>query len=280
MNTTLGKSNLSAIHYNNAINDKLIDICAPLFDNFAITHFFYIKIFSNNTCLYLCNDKKWVKHYIENEFQDDPLHFKSYIPDNMNCSLWTGFERDKVYSAVYDFNVWNGFNIYEKQSDAFTTYAFGSTRSNVSISNFYVNNINLLKNFILHFKYKLQYEIDCTDVDKLIISKTKKPQIYNKKWDKFSKFYEQINLKKFPFRGRAEEVYLTEREVMCLCLLADGKTAKEAGQYLRLSPRTIEFYLRNIKRKTGFRTKDELTREFQENVCVNFYEVIKYNKLL
>lgn len=280
MNTIVCKRNLSAINYNNSINDKLIDICIPLFDNFSITHFFYIKIFNNNTCLYLCSDKKWVEYYIENKFQDDPLHFKSYFPDNMNYSLWSGFEKDKVYSAVYDFNVWNGFNIYEKEPAAFTTYAFGSTRSNVSISNFYVNNINLLKNFILHFKYKMQDVIDCTDAAKLIISKTKKPLIYNKEGDKFTTFYQQINLKKFPFRGKTEEVYLTEREVMCLCLLADGKTAKEAGKYLRLSPRTIEFYLRNIKRKTGLRTKDTLTREFQENIGASFYEIIKYNKLL
>lgn len=280
MKNILDKSNLAAIQYNNSINDKLINICSPLFNNFSITHFFYIKIFSDNRCLYLCSDKKWVEHYIENKFQDDPLHFKSYIPDNMSFSLWSGFEKDKVYSAVYAFNVWNGFNIYEKQPDgSITTYAFGSTRSNVKMSNFYINNLDLLKNFILYFKNRSSDIIDTSDVDKLILSKNKRPQFFYKKREKFIKFYHQINLKKLPFKGHSVDAYLTKGEVMSLCLLADGKTAKEVGKYLGLSSRTIEFYLSNIKRKTGFQTKAELICGFQENIGSNFYEIIKYNKL-
>ena len=42
---------------------------------------------------------------------------------------------------------------------------------------------------------------------------------------------------------------LSERELQCLCLLARGYTMKESAQELKLSPRTVESYLDNIKTK-------------------------------
>ncbi len=42
---------------------------------------------------------------------------------------------------------------------------------------------------------------------------------------------------------------LTHRETECLFLLIRGKTAKEIGNFLTISPRTVEVYVENIKKK-------------------------------
>ncbi|HEX2548480.1 MAG TPA: helix-turn-helix transcriptional regulator [Gammaproteobacteria bacterium] len=55
-----------------------------------------------------------------------------------------------------------------------------------------------------------------------------------------------------------DNVYFSKQETQCLRLLILGKTIKLIGQHMHLSPRTVEYYLENIKRKLAVRTKPEL----------------------
>lgn len=56
------------------------------------------------------------------------------------------------------------------------------------------------------------------------------------------------------------QVVLTIREREVLQLLAEGKTLKEIGAVLNVSPRTAEFHKNNLVTKTGLRTTAELAR--------------------
>jgi DNA-binding CsgD family transcriptional regulator len=66
-------------------------------------------------------------------------------------------------------------------------------------------------------------------------------------------------------------VYLTRREAECMVLLLKGKTINGVASVLKLSPRTVEYYIKNMKSKLGCRTKFELVdlvyaSEFMKNV--------------
>lgn len=63
--------------------------------------------------------------------------------------------------------------------------------------------------------------------------------------------YYQIGCGEDPF-------HLSERELECLFLLLRAMTAKQIGEQIRLSKRTVESYIENIKNKFGSRTKAEL----------------------
>ena len=82
--------------------------------------------------------------------------------------------------------------------------------------------------------------------------------------DCLDKFIEQTPLQQYPLRGKTGQIYLSKRESECLLQLSLGKTAKETARALDLSPRTVEFYLNNIKEKTDCRTRTELVRAFNE----------------
>lgn len=58
----------------------------------------------------------------------------------------------------------------------------------------------------------------------------------------------------------SSQVQLTIREREVLQLLAEGKTLKEIGALLNMSPRTAEFHKNNLVAKTGLRTTAELAR--------------------
>lgn len=61
----------------------------------------------------------------------------------------------------------------------------------------------------------------------------------------------------------AEEggIYLTSQEAQVSGLIAMGHTIREAANHMCLSHRTVEFYLGNVKKKLGVRSKNELLQK-------------------
>ena len=51
---------------------------------------------------------------------------------------------------------------------------------------------------------------------------------------------------------------LSQQKINCLHLLVTGFSAKEIGEQLKLSRRTVESYLADIRRTYGFRNSKEL----------------------
>jgi DNA-binding CsgD family transcriptional regulator len=68
--------------------------------------------------------------------------------------------------------------------------------------------------------------------------------------------------KKFIVPTKIGQFIFTKREIECLQCLIDGMSAKETGNSLFLSPRTVETYLNNIKEKMQCRTKRRLVNLF------------------
>lgn len=67
------------------------------------------------------------------------------------------------------------------------------------------------------------------------------------------------------------DLYFTRRESECMLWLLRGKTINGVALVLKLSPRTVEYYIKNMKNKLGCRTKFELidlvyTSEFMKSV--------------
>jgi DNA-binding CsgD family transcriptional regulator len=60
--------------------------------------------------------------------------------------------------------------------------------------------------------------------------------------------------------GEGEE--LTPQELQVALQVAEGKTNKEAGAALFLSPKTIDYHLRSVFRKLGVSSRAELARHF------------------
>ena len=64
--------------------------------------------------------------------------------------------------------------------------------------------------------------------------------------------------KRYPVSWQQHGIYLTYREAQCMLLFIRGKTVAKVAEQLALSPRTVEYYLNNIKDKVNCRTKSEL----------------------
>lgn len=58
-----------------------------------------------------------------------------------------------------------------------------------------------------------------------------------------------------------DKYHFSEREKQCLALLITGKTAKEIGNELKISPRTVEHHLEKIKKKANVSSKSKLINQ-------------------
>lgn len=56
------------------------------------------------------------------------------------------------------------------------------------------------------------------------------------------------------------EIYLTQREYECFNEIMLGKTITQAAVKLEISPRTVEFYLKNMRIKLQCHTRSELVQ--------------------
>ena len=69
---------------------------------------------------------------------------------------------------------------------------------------------------------------------------------------------EELFLNKAMLHPITGEAFLTPREQECIRKLIEGKTAKSIARSLKISHRTVEQHITNVKLKMGVLTKSEL----------------------
>ncbi len=64
--------------------------------------------------------------------------------------------------------------------------------------------------------------------------------------------------KRYPLGGEFGDKYLTYQEARCMACFLRGNTVKSAARIMDLSPRTVEYYVNNMKKRLDCHTKSEL----------------------
>lgn len=170
MVTLQDSRNRSVLAFNQGSSIVMKAICDPFFKQFNLTKFTYCRSFYSGERLYLSSHLDWVKHYIAHNFQNDIQHMIYYKPpEDINYALWSGFDMDKVFSAFYDFDIWHGFTVYERDKEYIDLFDFATHRDNYYATDLYLNNQHLFHDFIKIFKQKATELIDTSDHEKLLL---------------------------------------------------------------------------------------------------------------
>ena len=72
------------------------------------------------------------------------------------------------------------------------------------------------------------------------------------------KYKKRRILRMYKLGNKFKDVYFSKREAECMMYLLRGKSIRNIAGILQLSPRSVEFYIRNMKKKLGCGTKFEL----------------------
>lgn len=260
----------NAIQYNFEQFDAIQKICAPLSDYIGVSLIHYRRFYLGGGLISLFNHMDWMKISFEKKYWYSSVlsnKLSSLLEKDSLYYLWPEkpLTNDALYCELFDQNIWNGITIYKKNVDYIESYAFASTRNCVGVTGIYFSEIELLEHFISYFRSSIVGLMGNTEKKIIIpcslgLGKDSKSD----KNDLRKKFINETAIKTFYLRHDGNDIKLTKRESECLALLSYGKQVKEVARLLKLSPRTVETYLNDVKWKTKCNTKSQAVLLYQQ----------------
>ncbi len=155
------------------------------------------------------------------------------------------------------FNLWDGFSYSEKiDNNTHRYYVFAS--DSPEIYDKLINNFNLVKKFIKHFKQDNKHIINELKDNKFNLADNKENYFLNDKDLAFKPEHKKITSILHTLGVLENNLNITSREWQCLQLYCHGKSASQTGQILGISRRTVETYFVHLKQKLKINSKYEL----------------------
>ncbi len=269
----LDLTNASAFDFCKSASETIADICQPFFKATGLTSFIYGRVFFDGRYLGLTNEIEWIKNWFQDihtiadtAFHTSLLQTPLHVP---NYSLWSFTSEDKIIQFNNRFNLWHGFDIHYRLEDSLEVWCFATSKESHQLNNFYLNNLKLFHHFCLYFREKAASFMETNVESRLAVFKEHFDLSYHDSVSlkaNFNAFIGSFPLTRYSLHTKNGKAKLSKRELECMFHISQGKTAKEIGKLLNLSNRTIEFYIGNIKQKTGYQSKSALGDLFREKI--------------
>lgn len=243
-------------------SDEINQICEPLKENFGITSFIYQKNLLDGSEIRLTNQPKWTQYFLEHQFyaiSGFEKHPSFYHDGHI---VWRNLTNHQpILEKCREHNIDHGITFIKKIPEGCEFYFLGTTPNRPELTNLFLNHIDLLERFILYFKEKSapivrklqQHRIIIPNKYQLVKSEEKAITVLNQAISQ--KFLRQTQIKKMIVDA---QTVISGRELDCARLLIQGKTARQIGAELFLSPRTVETHINHLKDKFNLRSKSEL----------------------
>jgi DNA-binding CsgD family transcriptional regulator len=256
----------SVLSFQRKTSKDILEICKPLFNSFNLTLFSHTRAFHNGCFTSLMTTVELTEYYIDHKY---PIYFSQgkgltletgiYIAAHLESS-----SHQKIRQELKNlFNVDHMVHIIDKQSTYDDMYSFATTPENYQLVNELINNMDVIKHFILYYKDKTAGLIKKATKVKYsdeYFSLPKGTRLFNC----MPNSYQHKSTLKHMIIKRAHvstpfgEVCLSKREFDCLKYAVKNYTFKEIGKFLNLSPRTVETYVNNLKYKLKCDTRAQL----------------------
>jgi DNA-binding CsgD family transcriptional regulator len=243
-------------------------LCTSLFSQVkAISYFAYHHFYDDGRIFSACSSPEYIKHYYKEGVYVTPNELDELVQNyGAQKKLYGFFSKEiAVTNSLYSknkhiqninlgerFGLEKRFYIIKKEKDYFSLVGIGSNQVD-KIQDFIclcIENKQIFNSFIDFFKEEGAKPINALK-EEMITSPYK---LERKQENKKTHYYD--------FRT-GNEFSLSAREHECLESVILGRSMRNIADSLNLSSRTVETHIKNIKRKAGFDTKDQLVSFFQ-----------------
>ena len=223
------------------------EIISPL-NKMGINYFSYKRCNKDGSRFYLTSNTELMDYYLNERQCHTFAHTESYQEGNkVRIALWSTINQFDLYKEMSDrFDVDHGIYLIIPNDGFYELFGFATSKLNYSILNQYFSNLDRLFNFIDYFKERAERLINESEKEKIICN-IQEVQIGNE-FDMGLLTRNKIN----------PGIKLPRRQSECAKQLLLGKTTPQIASSLQLSPRTIEFYINNLKVKLDCQNKSEL----------------------
>ncbi len=239
-----------------AFTDTLTTNLKPLLPTFLQTSVFGYRCFDRSGKSFGWSDNKQWNHFFINHLSEIMLgRYETEVTNTYHLGKYhivrMGLPavKDELSRHLYQLGIWNTICCYIKCNDFIEGFYFSNAEGGADWVNYYLNQSYLLEQYYTDFKEKLLSIAKRSEFLQFSQS-TVNPNIFSAK----NQPEEPIKKIKTP------ETLLTTRERECLDFISAGYTSKEIARCINRSPRTIEWYIENIKRKLGVDKKTDLLK--------------------
>ena len=215
----------------------MVSLCEPL-RSIGIDYLSYTRVYNNGDRIYLVSLPIIMEDFFSNKkylYCGNDKHPDSY--DSGQIILWSTLPNQAVYQEAKLMGAGHGLYLFgEKTDDYCDSLGFATSEDDNGIVNNYFNNLETIINFLPNFHEKASKLLKQAERHKLVLP-FNEGEIITASHSSFS---------------------LTARQQDCAYLLMQGMSAKAIAKELKLSYRTIECYLHNLKVRLGCKSKTEL----------------------
>jgi DNA-binding CsgD family transcriptional regulator len=204
-------------------------------------------VFDNGQYLSLIDDEKFAEVYM-NEVHDISSIFKDFYQQGYHQFIWPQDNLDDLLLQARNYGIANGFCITKFSEHYYEAWTFATTPENTGITNTYLHHHDDLIGFSNYFNNTASSILKESD------NALAKFKNYNFDYQSIYKT-EEISCLNLPFIINGKEVFISSREQECLEKISKGLSIKWIARSLNLSPRTVEYYIDNVKNKLKVATK-------------------------
>lgn len=240
-------------HFCLKVTPKIREIVKPLFDNTEITYFCYGRRFQDNTGFSLHSDEALFKTWFQKRFEEGESDFEDGI------YVWSHTLSNEEMNENKTHGVGNGIVIFNTVQDGREMFIFAGNPENEKIVvDFCFNNLDLINRFKLYFKDKGKQLIEEAKDNKLVFPNPIKPQQETKPFKPSFNLEEQFPINRYYLDKDSSSLCFSPREFQCFKGFLKGETSREISEKMDISHKTVESYLRNVKKQFRCRTRSEL----------------------
>jgi DNA-binding CsgD family transcriptional regulator len=242
--------------------DHIAEICSPL-KKINISYFAHVRIRHDKKISAMSSNPRFMEHYLKNHYFNADIHRVDESKFG-NFFVWDGIEFSgrsaKMCREAGEFGIHNPFTIIERNKNEIDYYHFANHSVSKQINQVYLANLDLLYLFISHFNDNIKRSRTLSKAHDFIFDLNSDDTIAFEDslmtYDR-SDFLNSIHHKK-SYQLEIENQVLSKRQSEIVRLVVHGKTMKEIGKMLNLSPRTVGHYFETIKMKLNISTRSEL----------------------
>lgn len=252
--------------YNSQIGTKIKSICAPLKTHLGLDSFCYTKIKRDDSFLQISTHPDqtqqyyYSKIYLNNPFMNAASSYQEGIYLLRDVSLVEYQSMlDNCNKIGMDFHL----RIVEKTPTETHQFLYGTSGKNINFLKIYNYHKSLFKVFNSYFLKEMNACMKNTDNYYVSLA-----NIMGNRYRSFNLNQDKKNITDLKLQflrdiGKNVPKFSTQ-EKKCISFLLTGMTCKEIAHILKLSTRTVEHYVENLKNRFDCANKSELIKFLSE----------------
>lgn len=248
---------------------KIKKACAPLFDYFNLSDFWYYRITNSGHTTYLASHDTWSEFFAEEKFYlNFPLlRHPQYFEDGPNLLLSL---RDEPFSRVSTaakekFGIHHCLALINKVPEGVEGFGFSSSFPDELQKAILLKELPLLRLFIKKFREENRFLLSLLEDNQIDVAELIGPTFYEKVVSPESAEKQEL------LKNLGIGAPCSPREIDVMKLLLKGYSASQIGKEIFLSKRTIEHHVERMKDKFGCDSKAELIQKARELECLGYF---------